>query len=390
MTQRSDRAADSRSPYPALARLRAGSPVQRMDEGSRASYLVTGHAEAREALLDASLSKNTEEFFADRGSSRSLHPAVSQTMLATDPPDHARLRRLVAGAFSTGTVARLRPYIESVAEQLIDAFDTPRVDLVEALAAPLPVTVIGELLGVPEEDRDQLRHLSGQLFAAHAPKTIDDASHAVAEYMDQLVTTKRRSPGDDLLSRLLTARDLNGETLSQIELTSMAALLLIAGHETTTNAIGNALLALFQYPEALARLSGDPAQVEAAVDELLRYDSPVALSTFRWTREATTIGGHAVEAGMPVLVALGAANRDPAVFPDPDTLDLDRDAASHLAFGHGIHRCLGAPLARAEVAIALRTLLVRHPNIMLAEPVEQLAWRETRLVRGLASLPVRL
>lgn len=389
MTQHTNEA-DDRSPYPDLARLRATCPVQRMEDGSGPSYLVTGHAEARQALLDPTLSKNTAEFFADRPSPHQLHPAVSQTMLATDPPAHTRLRRMVASAFSTGTVEGLRPYIEQLTENLVDAFGRPRVDLVEALAAPLPVTVIGELLGVPAEDRTHLRTLSGDLFTADSLKTIADASHAMAQYMDQFVTAKRKAPGDDLLTRLLASRDSDGNALTQFELTSMASLLLIAGHETTTNAIGNALLGLFRHPEALARLVANPDQIESAVDELLRYDSAVSLTTFRWTKEPTVLGEQTIDAGLPVLISLGAANRDPVIFANPDTIDLDRDARAHLAFGHGIHRCLGAPLARAEVAIALRTLLTRHPDIALAEPVETLKWRNTRLVRGLVALPVEV
>ena len=381
-----------RDPYPRLAALRRTCPVQPVPAGSGkgSSILVTGYAEAREALLDPALSKDTEAFFSGRPSGRSLHPAISQTMLATDPPAHTRLRRMVAGAFSTGTVNALRPYIQQLTEQLVDRFEGPTVDLVRDYTVPLPVTIIGELLGVPPQDRPGLHDLSGQLFAAGQPDVIDVASHTLAEYMDQLVTHKRTAPGEDLLSRLVAARDESGSALTQAELVSLAALLLVAGHETTTHAIGNAVLALLQHPDALARLSEAPERAEAAVDELLRFDSPVALSTFRWSREPTGLGDRPIEARQSVLVALGASNRDPARFADPDTLDLDRDAQQHLAFGHGIHRCVGAPLARAEIGIALRTLLTRHPTIALAVPPEDLAWRQTRLMRGLSSLPVTL
>ncbi|MFC1415004.1 cytochrome P450 [Streptacidiphilus sp. N1-12] len=379
-------------PYRGYAALRQRCPVQAVPSaaGGFPGHLVTGHAEARQALLDPALSKDTAAFFADRPSGRRIHPVLAQSMLATDPPAHTRLRQLVAGAFSSGTVDRLRPYIHQLAEQLVDAFDPAGTDLVEALAAPLPVTVIGELLGVPEADRGHLRDLSGRLFAAGRPQTVDDASHALAEYLDALVTAKRTTPGDDLLSRLLEARDGGGSPLTQFELTSLASLLLVAGHETSTNAIGNAVLALLQNPDALARLRQDPGLVEGAVDELLRYDSAVALATFRWTQRPTRLGGQDLDAGRPVLVSLGAANRDPLAFADPDRLDLDRDARAQLAFGHGIHRCLGAPLARAELAIAVSTLLRRHPDVALAVPAEQLRWRETRLMRGLVALPVTL
>ncbi len=255
------------------------------------------------------------------------------------------------------------------------------------LAVPLPVIVICELLGVPQSDRADVQGWSAQLFAAGEPDVIDAASHTVADYMTDLIAAKRRNPAGSLLDRLISARD-EDDHLSEEELVSLAVLLLVAGHETTTSALGNALLALFQHPAELDRLRKNPDAVSAALDELLRFDSAVSTATFRFTTEAVAFGGTDVPADVPVLVALGAANRDPARFPAPDRLDLDRDAAAHLAFGHGIHRCLGAPLAKAEMEIALRAVLVRFPGIRLAVPTDRLDWRRTRLVRGLTSLPV--
>jgi cytochrome P450 len=377
-------------PYPTYAAMRSACPVQAVPTGSsgHSSYLVTGYAEARQALGDPRLSKNTAAFFADKGSRRRLHPAVAHNMLASDPPEHTRLRKLVTKAFTTGAVAELRPFIAQVTDALLDRWPVGgQVDLVASLAVPLPVIVICELLGVPEADRPEVQRWSAELFAAGKPDLIDAASHAMAEYMTGLIAAKRLEPGDSLLDRLISARD-GSDHLSEEELVSLAVLLLIAGHETTTNFLGNAVLALLQHPAELERLRSNPEDVPASLDELLRFDSPVSTATFRYTTEAVTLGGTEIPAGVPVLVALGAANRDPERFPSPDQLDLDRDAAGHLGFGHGIHRCVGAPLAKAEADIALRAILARFPELRLAVPLDQLQWRHTRLVRGLASLPV--
>ena len=379
-------------PYPTYARLRNAAPVQQVPTGSagRFSYLVTGYAEAREAFTDPRLSKNTARFFAGRLSDRDLHPAVSQNMLATDPPEHARLRALVTKAFSTGAVAKLRPCIAGLVDELLDAWpEHGPVDLVAGLAVPLPVTVICEMLAVPEADREQVHAWSGELFAAGDPRRIDVASQAVGTYMTDLVAARRGSPGESLLDDLIAVRD-GQDRLTEDELVSLAVLLLVAGHETTTNFIGNAALALLQHPESLARLKAEPELFGTALDELLRFDSPVGIATFRYSTEALTLGGTDIPAGVPVLIAPGAANRDPARFPDPDRVDLDRGATGHLAFGHGIHRCLGAPLARAEGELALRAVFARFPDVRLARPVEQLEWRHTRLTRGLTSLPVEV
>ncbi|MFD3731583.1 cytochrome P450 [Streptomyces sp. NPDC058632] len=377
-------------PYPTYAAMRSRCPVQSVPTGSggHISYLVTGYAEAREALRDARLSKDTAAFFAGKGSRRRLHPAVAHTMLASDPPQHTRLRKLVTKTFTTGAVAELRPFIARVTDELLDQWPVgERFDFVACLAVPLPVIVICELLGVPEGDRPDVQRWSEELFAAGKSDVIDAASHSMADYMTSLIAAKRLDPGASLLDRLISARD-GDDHLSEEELVSLAVLLLVAGHETTTNFLGNAALALLQHRAELDRLRKNPDDVPAVLDELLRFDSPVSTATFRFTTEAVTLGCTDIPAGVPVLVALGAANRDPERFPSPDLLDLDRDAAAHLSFGHGIHRCVGAPLAKAEVEIALRAVLTRFPGIRLAAPIDQLDWRRTRLVRGLATLPV--
>ncbi|MFI1797375.1 cytochrome P450 [Streptomyces sp. NPDC020379] len=378
------------NPYPVYDALRSAAPVSRVTTGSssRPSYLVTGYAEAKAAFTDPRLSKDTARFFAGLPSHRNLHPAVAHTMLATDPPQHTRLRRLVTKAFTTGAVARLRPYIEHTVDRLLD--DLPvegEADLVAALAIPLPVTVICQMLGVPECDRAQVRAWSNDLFAAGQPQRIDAASHAVAGYMADLIAAKRTEPDNSLLRDLITVRD-EGDQLSEEELVSLAVLLLVAGHETTTNFIGNAILALLQHPDLLDRARANPGRIGSMLDELLRYDSPVGIATFRYSTEALTLGDTEVPAGIPVLISPGAANRDPSRYPRPDHPDADRDARAHLAFGHGIHRCLGAPLALAEAEITLRAVLTRFPGLRLAVAPEGLQWRRTRLMRGLESLPV--
>ncbi|MET9361024.1 cytochrome P450 [Streptomyces sp. NPDC006632] len=380
----------AQDPYPAYAALRRACPVQPMANGSgtRSGYVVTGYAQAREALADPRLSKDTAVFFAGKESRRRLHPAVAHTMLASDPPRHTRLRKLVTKAFTTGAVARMRPFIARVTDELLDRWPAgEQVDLVGALAAPLPVIVICELLGVPEAERPAVRRWSGELFAAGEPDRVDTASHAIAAYMTGLIAAKRARPGSSLLDDLVAARD-GDDRLSEEELVSLAVLLLIAGHETTTNFLGNAVLALLRNPGAAARLREDPDRVPAALDELLRFDSPVSTATFRFATQALTLGGTAIPAGAAVTIALGAANRDPERFASPDLLDWDRDAAAHLGFGHGIHRCVGAPLAKAEAEIVLRALIARFPRLRLAVPADRLQWRRTRLVRGLAALPV--
>ncbi|GJF33376.1 cytochrome P450 [Kitasatospora sp. NE20-6] len=380
-----------RNRYPTYTALRDTSPVVRIPmDGAGTATVVTGYDAARQAFT-APLSKDTGAYFADKPSRRSLHPAVARTMLATDPPEHTRLRRLVTKAFTSAVVDGLRPYIRSLAEQLVSRWEPgTEADLIGDLAAPLPVIVICQLLGVPPADRDAIRGWSTDLFATGDHDRIDSASHALADCMTGLIAAKRISPDRSLLSGLIAVRDSDSGRLGEDELLSLAVLLLVAGHETTTAAIGNAVLALLQHPDELQHLVTDPHRIPTAVDELLRYDSPVSIATWRWAPEPVQLGGRETPAGSPVFVCPGAANRDPARFADPDRLDLGRpDSAGHLAFGHGIHRCVGAPLAHAEIEIVLRVLLGRFPGLQLAAPPDQLSWRHSRLVRGLASLPVR-
>jgi len=321
---------------------------------------------------------------------------LARHMLAADPPVHTRLRDKVNHAFTPRLVEALRPGIQATADQLLaPALASGRMELIEDYAFQLPIAVLAQLLGVPLADRDRFRDwsrvlvthtasLSPQALAELVPM-LDDLS----AYMRDLFAEKRRGHEDDLTSLLL--RDDDGpEPLNDEELTAMMLLLIVAGHETTTHLIGNATLALLHEPALTARLRAEPALWPRAIDELLRLEGPVETSTTRYTAEEVTYGGCTIPAGEQVLVVISSANRDAARFDDPDRLDLDRRGNRHVAFGAGIHYCLGASLARIEGEIALRTLFERAERIELAQTPDTLRWRIGPLVRGLEALPLRL
>jgi cytochrome P450 len=385
-------------PYSAHARLRAQRPVTPVImPGGAGVWLITGYAEARAALADPRMSKRMPGWHPEPGS---VIATMDLHMLNSDPPDHGRLRRLVNKAFTVRQVERLRPRITAITAGLLDSMADqevqgdqgfqPEVDLLASFAFPLPITVICELLGVPPADRDDFRAWSATIVSdTPAPEVFQAHATAMARYFMALLAAKRQQPGDDLLSALLAARD-DEDKLSENELVSMAFLLLVAGHETTVNLIASGMLALLLNPAELARLRADPALIAGAVEELLRYVNPVSNATFRCATEPVELGGVRIGRGDPVLVSLSGANRDPARFGDPDQLDLGRDSSGHLAFGHGIHYCLGAPLARLEAGIAISGLLARFGSISLAVPAASLRWRPSTLIHGLESLPVRL
>jgi cytochrome P450 len=379
-------------PYSVHARLRARRPVTPVVlPGGPGAWLITGYGEARAALADPRLSKHMPGWHPEPDS---IFAALDLHMLNSDPPDHERLRKLVNKAFTTRRVERLRPRITAITTGLLDDISAggvqPEVDLLASFAFPLPITVICELLGVPAGDRDDFRTWSATIVAnTAAPGVFQAHATAMVRYFKALLAAKRREPADDLLSALIAARD-DEDSLSENELVSMAFLLLVAGHETTVNLIASGMLALLLNPAELARLRAEPALIGAAVEELLRYVNPVNHTTFRCAAEPVEIGGVRINRGDPVIVALSGANRDPARFGDPDRLDLGRDSAGHLAFGYGIHYCLGAPLARLEAEIAISGLLARFGSIGLAVPAASLRWRPSTLIHGLESLPVRL
>jgi cytochrome P450 len=376
-------------PYSVHARLREQHPVARVImPGGMPAWLVTGYAHARSALTDPRLHKLPEGWRPDPDS---LLAALDLHMLNLDPPDHERLRKLVNKAFTARRVAELRPRITAITAGLLDDMATRReVDLLASFAFPLPITVICELLGVPVADRDQFRVWSATIVAdTTSPEAFEAHATAMTGYFRTLMATRRREPADDLLSALISARD-DADRLSENELLSMAFLLLVAGHETTVNLIASGMLALLLNPGELARLRADRSLLGAAVEELLRYVNPVNNATFRFTGEPVEIGGVPIGPGEVILVSLSGANRDPSRYAHPDRLDLGRDSGAHLAFGHGIHYCLGAPLARLEAEIAFTGLLERFGSMTLAVPPDALRWRPSTLIHGLESLPVRL
>jgi cytochrome P450 len=382
-------------PHPVYAEWRRTGPVRRtrLPSGLTA-WLVTRYEDARRALADPRLSKQS-------GFSVGSSPAVgrldgpaavlSRHMLAVDPPDHTRLRRLVSAAFTPRRIEALRPRIEEITRDLLDAVEgRERVDLIDTFAFPLPIQVICELLGVPVQDRDAFREWSNVIVAgAQAGDRLEPAMRALVGYIMALLAERRATPGDDLLSGLIQVRDQE-DRLTEEELSAMVFLLLIAGHETTVNLIGNGAYLLLRERDQWERLRAEPDLLPTAIEEFLRYEGPVETSTFRVATEDLEIGGVTIAAGDPVMVVLLSANRDEDRFPDAGELRLDRTQNPHLAFGHGIHYCLGAPLARMEAQVAFTQLLERHPGLRLAVPAEDLRWRPGLLLRGLADLPVRL
>ena len=378
-------------PHPGYAEWRRATPVRRVKLPSGVTtWVVTRYEDARAALADPRLSKALPVGLATDGPlPPELAAAVSRHMLSADPPDHTRLRRLVSGAFTARRIQELRPRIEQITGDLLDGMaEHERVDLIDTLAFPLPIQVICELLGVPAADRDSFRAWSTVIVTGSlARDRLPGALRALVTYIRELIADRRVHPGDDLLSGLIGVRD-EQDRLTEDELSSMVFLLLIAGHETTVNLIGNGVYLLLSERDRWERLRADPALLPSAIEEFLRFEGPVETATFRVATEDVEIAGTVIRAGEPVLVALLAADRDEDRFPAAGELRLDRAQNPHLAFGHGIHYCLGAPLARLEAQVAFTGLLTRFPDLRLAVPMEELTWRPGVLIRGLQSLPV--
>jgi len=390
-------------PYPAYAWLREHSPVHRttLPSGVEA-WLVTRYADARQALADGRLSKNPDHHAEDaQGKSRTGIPGERSANLMThllniDPPDHTRLRRLVSKAFTPRRVAEFTPRVQELTDGLIDRFAARgEADLIHEFAFPLPIYAICDLLGVPREDQDDFRDWAGMMIR-HGGGPRGGVARSVKKirgYLAELIHRKRGDLGEDLISGLIRASD-HGEHLTENEAAAMCFVLLFAGFETTINLIGNGTYALLRNPGQRARLQaslqrGETELLDTGLEELLRYDGPVELATWRFATEPLTIGGQPIATGDPVLVVLAAADRDPARFTGPDTLDLARRDNQHLGYGHGIHYCLGAPLARLEARTALETLLRRLPDLELAADPADLRWRGGLIMRGLRELPVR-
>ena len=387
-------------PYPHFAAARAQAPVQ-WHEGL-GLWLAFTHAESNAVLRDRRLGR----IWRDRepaerfGSFNLIH---RNALLEMEPPDHTRLRRLVSAAFARGHVERLRPWVQQLAAGLVDGLversgGTEPVDVLAGMAEELPVAVIAELLGVPDADRPLLRPWSNaivKMYEYGRTTALEDAAEHAADqfvtYLRGLAAERRLAPGEDLLSHLVTVRDdsvieFGAPVLTEDELVTTCILLLDAGHEATVNVSGNGLLALLEHPDQLQRLREDPGLLPTAVEELMRFDSPLQL--FERTATADVeVGGVTVREGQKVAALLGAANRDPAVFADPDTLDVGRADNPHITFGAGVHFCIGAPLARVELQASFGALLGRTSRLELGAPARR---RPEFVIRGLAELPIVL
>jgi cytochrome P450 len=381
-------------PSPELADLRETQPVVEVQfPDGKTAWLVTRYSDVRQVLVDPRFSRaeannpNAPKF--------GLGQLATESIVGMDPPEHTRLRKLVARAFTARRVEALRPRVAKLVDELLDRLETmPQpADLVENFSLPLPIQVICELLGVPPADRDQFRERSDTMMgnAEQDPKVMETAFRELGEYLADQIAAKRAEPTDDLMSALIQARD-EQDKLSEQEMITMCIAILIGGHETTANMINMFLLTLSQYPEEYARLKAAPDSVPQAVEELMRFTQlggeSGSASLPRIATEPIELGGVTIPAGAAVLPAMGAANRDPIPFPDPDQLRLSRANNQHLGFGAGIHHCLGAQLARMELQEALGGLIRRMPNLRIAVPEGEIRFKQGHLLRSMESLPV--
>ena len=388
-------------PYSVFAQIREQEPILRQAgfDGKTPIWFVTRHGDVAAVLLDDERfvrdprNALSEEEVEERTTSFPLAlEAIENHMLNRDGDDHRRLRRLVTKAFTPKMVEQLRPRIQAIADELLDAVESRReMDLSAGYAFPLPITVIAELLGVPNEDQDRFKEWSDAIIT---PVMDDEALErffgqmgAFVTYLTELFAARRAEPKQDLVSALLAARD-EKDALTEEEVFGTVVLLMVAGHETTVGLIGNAVVNLLEHPDQLALAREDPTLIAGAVEEILRFEGPVERSLNRWAATDVELGGKTIRRGDLVIPILAAADRDPERFPDPDTLDVQREDIRHVAFGRGSHYCLGAPLARLEAQIALETLFRRLPGLHLAVPRNELEWRPTPGFRRLVALPV--
>ncbi|MEV0938798.1 cytochrome P450 family protein [Micromonospora wenchangensis] len=383
------------SPHAATTELRSRCPVHRMDVPPGAeAYAVLANRVVEEAFGDPRLSKQIENLparYRDKAATNSL--LVVGNLGFADPPKHTRLKKPISRAFLPAVVARLRPRIQAVVDDLIDAFpDGGEIDLVTAFALPLPLIVICEYLGIPVQDRPLFQRWSYVLSQdplQHAESELKAASDEFSDYFTALVAQRRANLGTDLLSELVRARD--DDALTDRELLSTILLLIIAGHKTVANMVGNGTLLLLRHPDQLAMLRADPGGIPGAIEEILRYEGSAGWASLRVATQDMRLGGVDIPQGSFVHLSLSAAGHDPEVYDDPERFDVTRSPNRHLSFGHGTHFCIGAPLARLQGEIAFSTLLRRLPDLALAVPAEKVAWvADSSLSRGLEALPLRV
>jgi cytochrome P450 len=392
-------------PYGILEKLREEEPVREIVWAHGAKvWLITRYEEIRALVNDPRISKDgrrLNELFAlhsglpmpeDEPPGVGFDDELSTHVLNSDPPRHTRLRSLVSKAFTVRQVERLRPRVEDVADRLLDAMEgQANVDMISAFAVRLPITIICDLFGIPEADREQFRLWGTKLVGAgQDPDEVAEAGERMVDYVSALVDHKRAHPGDDMISALVRVRDDDGDRLSQGELVSMIFFVAVAGHITTICSIGNAIYNLLIHPDELAKLRANLSIMPAAVDELMRYDAAAQVGTFRFTTAEIPVGDVVIPAGQLLLLGWSSANRDDRHFPDADRLDLNRHPVGIMSFGHGIHHCIGVPLAKMQIEIALAKLITRYPDLRLAVPRDQLRWEDSALLRSLTSLPVNV
>jgi cytochrome P450 len=394
-----------RNPYAFYTPLREQGPLTYINDfgGRGGAWIATNYDDAIAILKDPRFVKDAQKISPPKDEQSASEEGLSvknmfawrRDMLTVDPPDHTRLRGLVSKAFTPRMIEQLRPRIQQIANELLDAVqERGEMDLINDFAFLLPITVISEMLGIPPEDRAQFRVWTQALLNTPEGSLFnwEDTARLAAlngfiSYIRTLLAEKREHPGEDLISGLVQAEE-NGDQLHEAELISTVFLLIVAGHETTVNLIGNSVLALLQHPDQMQLLRQDPSLLSTAIEELLRYTAPVMNASPRFAKEDIPMHGKVIRKGELVIVSLIAADIDPQQFSNPDVLDITRQENQHLAFGKGIHYCLGAPLARLEGQIAIGTLLQRMPNLRLAIEPEQLTWNRHFTLRGLRSLPV--
>jgi len=386
------------NPFPYFARLRAEEPLCHTTLADKTSiWLVTRHAEVDMLLKDERFAKNHRETMTPEQLRKlpwipPMFRPLERNMLDIDPPDHTRLRALVHKAFTPRLIEQMRARVQTLADELLEVVARQgEMDLIRDYALSLPLTIITEILGIPAQDRDKFHRWSKAIVSISSfsmPWLVIPDIWKFSRYLRRFFKFRRANLGDDLTSALIQAEEA-GDKLSEDELMAMIFILLIAGHETTVNLIGSGTLELLRHPDQLEKLRRDPALIKTAVEELLRYTAPVFMSTERYARADVTLHGVTIPRGELTFGVIGSANRDEAVFENSDTLDITRENNKHLAFGQGIHYCLGAPLARLEAQIAINTLLRRMPDLRLKDSPEALRWRPSLVLRGLEALPVK-
>lgn len=397
------------NPYPTLAYLRQNEPVHKVTFGGMSMWITTRYDDTLATLKDDRFTNVPEDLLygTELPVPNVLKPAANsimnfvmkqamgplmENMLSMDDPDHARLRNLVHRAFTPRLIQNMHGRIQGITNDLLDAAEAKgEMELIEDFALPLPMTVIAEILGVPHEDHDKFRKWSLMITddaSFDNPLRMTGTIKAFSRYMRGQFELRRSEPRDDLLTALVQAEE-SGDKLNEDELLGMVMLLLIAGHETTVNLIGNGTFALMQNRDQWNLLQDNPALIKPAIEEFVRYDSPVHFATERFAKHDLELGGATIKKGEMVVLGLGAANRDPAKFENPDTLDIMRTPNKHLAYGQGVHYCVGAPLARMEASIAFTSLIERFPDLRLAIDSSEVQYRPSFVLRGLQSLPVK-